>query len=460
MDTLPANSPPHSRRVQQHHCSIQGIATCHTVSALPHSAAAERIMPPSAEVSSTSVTSARHDSVSVERQARVSAVQREYNLPSLAMGCVRVVPSDSSVCCEVYVSGVRKVGEAATTVTTAVHSNDRFTIASCTKSMTATVLAILVERGLLTWDITLPVALNSLAAVMHPSYSTVTLTMLCCHMSGLPAEAGKGRQVEDEELSAATVATARKLAAARLLSAPPLYSPGSRFVYSNAGYIVLGAVMEECTGSSWEELIVNELFRPLGITNYGFGCQADLQQRDTPNQPWPHVWCEGGIPVPVDPNSDAGAMPLWRGPCGSVNCSMDEWAKYAKLHIDGFCGRLTPVLTPASFSILHCVAGEHNYTYGGWYRKNHRLGYDTLFHSGCNRRGVATIWLAPTKCIAYMAVSNVGSKGGALNAIRELLSGMLKLDRRAVRQRSAAAARIASSAGVESASNEGGQSTQ
>lgn len=394
----------------------------------------------------TAVLPAR-DSDGDERQLLVSSTQHQCQLPSLALGCVHVTPFTCAPMCDVYVSGVRKLRDVAATP---VNLTDRYALASCTKAMTATLLAILIEQQLLTWDTTLTEALHSLAAVMHPSYRAVTLSMLTSHMAGLPREAPSGQE-EREEMAAATLTTARRLATARLLSSPPAHTPGTRHAYSNAGYIVLGAAMEECTGRSWEELMMCELFTPLGINNFGFGCPVvdffsqHLDTAEQPTQPWPHYRrAGGGVTQTIDPaTADVSAMPLWRGPCGTVNCSLNEWAKFAALHIDGFLGRPTPILTADSFAMLHREAGQHcDYTYGGWHRKRHALGYDTLTHNGNNNRGVATIWIAPTKHTAYMAVSNIGTGGGGTKALNHTISEMIKLDQRRERQRTAAALRL------------------
>lgn len=43
------------------------------------------------------------------------------------------------------------------------------------------------------------------------------------------------------------------------------------FVYSNLGYMVAGAMAEKKTGKSWEALMQEKLFKPLGMTSAGFG---------------------------------------------------------------------------------------------------------------------------------------------------------------------------------------------
>ena len=45
--------------------------------------------------------------------------------------------------------------------------------------------------------------------------------------------------------------------------------PGDHWHYSNSGYVVLGAVLEQATGLSWDEVLRQEIFTPLGMTSTG-----------------------------------------------------------------------------------------------------------------------------------------------------------------------------------------------
>ena len=72
--------------------------------------------------------------------------------------------------------------------------------------------------------------------------------------------------------------------------------------YANANYMLTGAMLEELTDQSWEELITTKLFAPLGMAGVGFGSPGD-------HQPLGHVKDlanpEGGWQsVPVGPRAD------------------------------------------------------------------------------------------------------------------------------------------------------------
>src|SRR5437016_6603372 len=70
--------------------------------------------------------------------------------------------------------------------------DDKFHLGSCTKAMTATMCATLVEEGKLKWDSTLAEIFPEEAAKMRADYKTVTLTQLLTHHAGVPANVDVG----------------------------------------------------------------------------------------------------------------------------------------------------------------------------------------------------------------------------------------------------------------------------
>jgi N-acyl-D-amino-acid deacylase len=63
-----------------------------------------------------------------------------------------------------------------------------------------------------------------------------------------------------------------------MLTRPLDFDPGSRYWYSNFGYCVLGRIIEKVSGTSYEEFVRKEIFRPLGIEDVVLG-KSLLSQR-------------------------------------------------------------------------------------------------------------------------------------------------------------------------------------
>ena len=84
--------------------------------------------------------------------------------------------------------------------------------------------------------------------------------------------------------SANGVKAQREAIARKYLTMPPASKAGD-FAYSNLGFIIVGAIAEARTGKSWEDLIREQIFTPLGIKNAGFGPPGTPGKLD---QPWGH----------------------------------------------------------------------------------------------------------------------------------------------------------------------------
>src|SRR5439155_768520 len=150
--------------------------------------------------------------------------------------------------------GVRKAGEDEP-----VTVNDLVHIGSNTKAMTATVIALLVEKKKLRWDSTVGQVLPDLKGKIHDDYLGVTLAQLLAH------EGGVVRGVNWRDAPADKTTRAQRVALLPvILKDAPADKPGTKFAYSNAGYVVAAAMAEAAADASWEDLMTETLFKPLG----------------------------------------------------------------------------------------------------------------------------------------------------------------------------------------------------
>lgn len=140
-----------------------------------------------------------------------------------------------------------------------------FEIGSISKVFTGLLLAQAVEAGELRLEDTLGSVLQGKVSFAHPETAAITLRQLVTHTSCLPRLPTDFRKdyVRDEPY--ATYGLARMwnaLAAQKLAQAPPC--DGS---YSNFGMAVLGEVLAERYGKSWEALVRERITTPLGMRN-------------------------------------------------------------------------------------------------------------------------------------------------------------------------------------------------
>jgi CubicO group peptidase (beta-lactamase class C family) len=320
-------------------------------------------------------------------------IRVKHNLPALAAAVVvdgKIVVTNAV--------GFRKNGG-----TEKVTVDDKFHLGSVTKSMTATVAAMLVEQGKISWTTTIGEALPELKSEIHPDYLGVTLEQLLSHRSGAPG--GAPGDLWRQAWAATGTAAEQRLAFIKgILARKPEAKPGTKYLYSNQGYTIAGVMLEKATGKTWEALLRSMLFEPLGMTTAGFGAPASVEKVD---QPWGHTkkMFSGREPVPPGPGAD---NPLAISPAGAVHCSMGDLAKYAAFHMAGERGK-SELLKAESFKKLHTVvAGNDDYALGWMVLKRSWANGRALMHNGSNTMFYVVVWMAPEKNCAVIVASNIG----------------------------------------------------
>jgi CubicO group peptidase (beta-lactamase class C family) len=272
------------------------------------------------------------------------------------------------------VAGVRKKGTAER-----ITLDDRFLLNSCTKPMTATLVAMLVEEGRLNWATTLGELFADTVKPMHPAWEKVTIRQVLAHRAGLRLDPdGLARVFNLLRAPYASLRSAPELMrpprarlgtlpqqrleiARQALSRPPKIPADTKYWYSNEGYILAGAVLEQLTGRAWEDLMRERLFQPLGISTGGFGPPGAAGKTD---QPWGHSSFVG---KPIDPGSPAAQFPLYYGPAGMAHMTITDWAKFIGLHLRGDPANphgQAALLKLDTFAELHAVTPTTTYSKG------------------------------------------------------------------------------------------------
>ena len=210
-------------------------------------------------------------------------------------------------------------GLADRSTSTPVTSATRFGLASVTKMFTAVAIADLVTTGAVSFET--PVV-DVLPPERRPStlLPEVTVHHLLCHTSGI------ADYCEEDEDSPAYLEDYGSLweqvpsysieRPADFLplfgDLPPYRRPGTQFQYSNAGYIVLGLVIEELTGRPYTEVVQERVFDRAGMTGSGFlrldealpDVAVGYLPRSGPDEPWrSNIYS-----IPIVGGADGGAF--------------------------------------------------------------------------------------------------------------------------------------------------------
>jgi CubicO group peptidase (beta-lactamase class C family) len=145
-------------------------------------------------------------------------------------------------------------------------STTRFRIGSITKQFTGLAILILREQGSL--DVTRSVCdyLTPCPAAWQP----ITIENLVAHTSGIPDYT----DLADYEATKAAPTTPGALVG-RARDLPLEREPGDGFSYSNSNYAVLGAVIENVSGTTYEDFLTTNIFEPLGMSDTGNETEGD-----------------------------------------------------------------------------------------------------------------------------------------------------------------------------------------
>ncbi len=299
-----------------------------------------------------------------------------------------------------------------------IRREDPFHIGSLSKSMTATVAACLVERGIIGWDATIQSVSPELAAAIPESARSITLRQLLSHRAGLPDDRFSAPMIMKLWSLQGPLSDQRRTASEFILNAPDNKPPGEAWVYSNAGYIIAGHLLEAATGTEWEDLIEEELFHPLKMSSAGQGPPGV----DEPDAPLPRGHGrgpEGFNPVPAVIGAD---NPPVFGPAGRVHCSMADLARYARAHLAGLQGQ-GGLLPAEAFAVLHADPEGDGYAMG-WGISGDADDRRSM-HSGSNTRWMALILIHPARDLAIVvgmnAVPDRERQVDVLGAIRSYL---------------------------------------
>ena len=195
-------------------------------------------------------------------------------------------------------------------------SDSVFHIGSCGKSITALLAATFVEQGALSWDTSVNDVFPEIDRASSRVRAGVSLRELLSHTAGIePFTSDQDVFGADSELAAFSgpLEEARRSFALWLL-AQPLFGEVGEFHYSNAGYAIVAAMLEEVSGKPFEQLVQERIFGPLGLESaiVGFAVYSD------PGEPWRHLERDvRGVGVPLARNERQ--YPAVLNPAGNIS---------------------------------------------------------------------------------------------------------------------------------------------
>jgi len=325
----------------------------------------------------------------------VQDIMTRSQVPGMA---VAVVIDGKTVLVKGY--GTREVGKKAP-----VDAQTVFQIASISKSLSATVAAMEMSKGVVAWDD--PVSRYLPDAKLSDAYVSTHATIgdFFAHRSGLPGTAGD--DLEDLGFKRDDV-----IARLRLL---PLDAFRTSYHYANFSTTIGAEAVARAAGRPWDALADERLFKPLGmkVTSYRF---SDFMAHD--NRAVLHGY-QNGVFVPMGQRDADQQAPA--GGASSTVVDMAEWLKL--LLADGQYqgkrlirpGTLLPALSAQAFSARAHDLDSRAGFYGYGFNVNTELGgRPSMGHSGAFLMGTGTTFkIVPSAGIGIVVLTNGAPVGAA-----------------------------------------------
>lgn len=260
-------------------------------------------------------------------QARLPELLAEHKVPAAA---VAVLSGD-----EVIDTAAGVLSKATGVEATA---DSVFQVGSITKVWTTTLAMQLVDEGKLDLDKTVRTYLPEFRIGDEAAAAQITVRQLMCHVSGFEGDiftdTGPGDDCVEKYLGVIT-------------EVPQLFAPGEMFSYNNAGYCVLGRIIEVLRDKPFDTCVRDHLFTPLQLTHAANGAGEAILYRAAVGH------------LQKTPDADPEPAPMWslvrsNAPAGSMlSMRPRDLVAFARMHLSGGVGPDgEQVLSPTSVKAM------------------------------------------------------------------------------------------------------------
>ena len=195
--------------------------------------------------------------------SRMDQVVQSYVTAKQFMGSVLVARGDDVVFSKSYGSADLEWNIANTPAT-------KFRIGSMTKQFTAASILLLEERGKLKVDDPVKKYMPDAPA----AWDKITIFNVLTHTAGLPNFTSFPEYAKMQAFP-----NTPEQIVATFRDKPLDFEPGTKFSYSNSGYVLLGYLIEKITGASYDKFLRENIFTPLGMKDSGYDSNSAIIER-------------------------------------------------------------------------------------------------------------------------------------------------------------------------------------
>ncbi len=278
-----------------------------------------------------------------------------------------------------------------------VTADTLFQVGSISKTVTATMIMMLVEQGKIDLDATLQSYLPDFKVKDKTAASQATIRHLLTHTSGWVGDVFEDTGEGDD-------ASAKYMA---LMAEIDQLAPiGTIWSYNNANFYLLGHLIETILGESFKTAVHRMVFDPLGMSHTYLSPADVITHRFAVG----HLIVDGEVKV-----GRPWALPRAVYPVGGIVTCVADLLKYAQFHMgDGKTAEGQRLLSPESLSLMQ----QEQFEIGGgdqaiglsWFI-NDRAGVRFISHGGGTKGQVSRLVIAPSRNFAFAIFTN-GDEGG------------------------------------------------
>jgi CubicO group peptidase (beta-lactamase class C family) len=189
------------------------------------------------------------------RQAKLSGIMQTYHNYNMFDGAVLVAENDKVVYKGAF-------GPANREWNIPNQTDTKFMIGSVSKPLTATLMLVQVQKGLISLNKTIA---DYLPGFKEKPAANITIKQLLSHTSGMP----NYDIIKDFFPKISRRSFTREEYVKTYMDSALSFKPGERYFYSSWGYFTLGYIMERVTGKSYAQLMKEDIFDKAGMTNSG-----------------------------------------------------------------------------------------------------------------------------------------------------------------------------------------------
>lgn len=280
-----------------------------------------------------------------------------------------------------------------------------FAIGSISKVYTTTLVLRLVEQGRLDLDTPVVQYIPDFRLTADHVRDAITLRMLLSHTSGFEGDRfiayGRGDDAYDKSV-------------AEFHTLTQWYQPGSFYAYNNAGFYLVGHVIQKATGKSFEDVITEELFVPMGLKN------TVIQPEDALNRSFaPGHLVKRTEGVTLHPGKH---IPRHAHPAGGVLQSVGDLLTFAEMHLN--LGKINGmrIISEEHAHMMQepIVEADAPYrSYGLGWSIYERPEFKSVGHGGAWGGHRANLLLIPEYDFAYAALTNSNAGPNAYESVEK-----------------------------------------